>query len=128
LKIALSVREETLAVARLDPGDEWPGWALSSRFVVLARTEGELSVVCPEESVPRDVRAERGWRAFQVDGPLDFTLTGVLAGLLAPLATAGIAVFVVSTFDTDFVLVREGRLKAAIDALRAAGYEVRAAL
>lgn len=122
---SLFVREEILAIARLGPDGPWPAWAMACPFVVLARTEGELSVVCPSSVVPDDVRAERDWRAFQVAGPLDFGLTGLLAGLTTALASAGIAVFAISTFDTDLILVRAASLGAAVEALVASGYEVR---
>lgn len=95
--------------------------ALSS----VTRTDGELSVVCDEEAVPEGVRAEPGWRALRVDGPLDFGLTGVLAGLASPLAEAGVALFSLSTFDTDYLLVKAGTLYEAVQVLGEAGHEVR---
>ncbi len=122
---SLFVRRETLDLVRLDPADGWPAWAFAAPFVAMARTEDELSIVCPEGLAPPGVRAERGWRAIQVVGPLDFGLTGLLAGLLGPLARRGIAVFTVSTFDTDLILVRAGRLVEAVGAPREAGYPVR---
>jgi hypothetical protein len=70
------------------------------------------------------VRSEPGWRALQVAGPLDFALTGVLSSLLAPLAAAGVAVFALSTFDTDYVLVKEATLADAVAALERAGHRV----
>ena len=81
-------------------------------------------MVAPESATPSDVRAERGWRALQVAGPIDFSLTGVLASVLQPLAAARIGIFAVSTFDTDYVLVRAESLDPAIAALRAAGHRV----
>lgn len=91
----------------------------------MVRTAAETTVVCAEETVPGDVRAERGFRALAVAGPLDFALTGVLAALALPLAEAGVSIFAVSTYDTDHVLVREERLEEAVAALRAAGHRVR---
>jgi hypothetical protein len=105
---------ETLAVCRLEAGAEIPAWALAPGILVsLTRTPDELSLVCPQAAVPAEARAERGFRAFKVAGPLDFSLTGVLSGLLAPLADAGVSVFALSTFDTDYLLVRERQLAAA---------------
>lgn len=124
--VSLSIRPEIVAVARLDPGEGWPVWALTAPFSILARTESERSVVCPASLVPDGVRAEGPWRAIQSDGPLDFGIVGLLAGLTSALAAAGIAVFAVSTFDTDILLVRADALAAAVGALRAAGYPVRA--
>lgn len=118
-RLTLSLLPETLAVARLPAGALLPGWVdWSDPFVTVSRTRDELSVVCPEARVPGDVRAERGWRGFKVEGPLDFALTGILARLAAPLAEAGISIFAVSTYDTDYLLVRAADLEAATAVLR----------
>ena len=119
----LRVRTGALAVCRLAPDAVVPDWA-AGPFVSVTRTPEELSVVCDEAGVPDGVRAERGWRALELEGPIDFNLTGVLAGLTVPLADAGISVFVISTFDTDWLLVREPQLPDALTALRQAGCEV----
>jgi uncharacterized protein len=105
-----------------------PAWAAAEPAAdagalhAIVRTAAEVTVVCPADRVPRDVRAERGWRALAVEGPLDLALTGVLAALLEPLARAGIPIFAVSTYDTDHVLVRAQRLDEAVAALSAAGH------
>ncbi|QDV38018.1 ACT domain-containing protein [Tautonia plasticadhaerens] len=125
--LVLDLLPGSFAVSRLDPGAAVPGWAdrpgspLSSR----TRTADELSVVCPADLVPEGVRAERGWRAFRVEGPLPFALTGVLASIAGPLADAGVNLFVVSTFDTDYVLVPGRLLDRAAAALEAEGHAVR---
>ena len=80
--------------------------------------------MCAAARVPDGVRAQRGWRALAVEGPLDFALTGVLAAVAVPLAEAGISIFAVSTYDTDYVLVRADRLADAVAALRGAGHSV----
>jgi hypothetical protein len=90
----------------------------------MTRTADELSVVCWADAVPEGVRCEKGWRCLRVAGTLDFSLVGVLASMLAPLAAAGVSVFVLSTFDTDYVLVKEAHLTKAADALRLAGYVI----
>jgi hypothetical protein len=90
----------------------------------MTRTDEELSLVRAAEAVPSDARAERGWRALRIAGTIDFGLTGVLTSVLAPLGDAAISIFAVSTFDTDYILVREHALAAAIDTLRAAGHRV----
>lgn len=81
-------------------------------------------MVCAESAVPAGLRCERAWRALRVEGPLDFALTGVLASLALPLAEAGVSIFAISTFDTDYVLVQEENLERAVNALRLAGHEV----
>jgi hypothetical protein len=83
-----------------------------------------MSIVCRQEDVPADASAERGWVCFQVEGPLDFSLTGVVASLVAPLAEADIPLFVISTFETDYLLVRELDLQRSVDALTSAGHSV----
>lgn len=99
---------ETLAVCRLAPDDEIPHWAIGRKsFRSFTYTADELSIVCPESIVPSYIQSEKGWKAFRVEGPLDFTLTGVLASLATPLASGNIPIFTVSTFDTDYILVKE---------------------
>ena len=88
------------------------------------RTPRELSIVCDEAHVPADVRAARGFRALVVDGPLPFSLTGILASITGPLAAARISLFAFSTYDTDYVMVKDETLDAAIAALRDAGVTV----
>jgi hypothetical protein len=88
----------------------------------VTRTPEELSVVCPEVDVPPETRAERGWIALHVVGPLPLTMTGVLASLAEPLAGAGITMFAISTFETDIILVRATDLARATEALSRAGH------
>jgi hypothetical protein len=121
----LELLDGRLAVCRLDPDAPVPDWAWRGPVASVTRVAGELSVVCAEDAPPDGVLAERGWRAYHVEGPMPFTLTGVVSSLTAPLAAAGVGVFVLSTYDTDFVLVKEADLEAASAALRAAGHEVR---
>jgi hypothetical protein len=120
----LVVLEDELAVARLGPRDAMPDWAARGSLSSVTRTPEELSVVCSAAGIPPDVPAERGWRALRVAGRLDFSLTGVLASIVGPLAAAKVSVFVVSTYDTDYILVREQGLAAAVRCLTAAGHEV----
>lgn len=115
---------ETLAVCRLAADADAPTWA-SGEFVCVTRTPDELSIVCPEGNIPEDTPAERGWSALRVAGQLDFSLVGVLAGLTATLAEARISVFVISTYDTDYLLVKEADFSAAEQALVRAGHTVK---
>lgn len=120
----LLIRPEVLAVARLEAAAPWPAWALESPFAALTRTGEELSLVVPAGRVPEGVRSEGPWRALQVAGPLDFALVGILAELTGILASAGISLFALSTFDTDYLLVKEAVFEAACEALTAAGHEI----
>ncbi len=99
-----------------------PAWAFESEFFCVARTGDELSIVCPEGRPPDDAIIERGWIALQLEGPFPFSLTGVLASFLQPLASAQIPIFAISTFDTDYVLIKHASLDQAIAALCAAGH------
>jgi uncharacterized protein len=114
------------AVARLDAGADVPPWAHRGAFTSITRTPHELSIVCDEGGIPDDVPAERGWRCLGLEGPIAFATTGVAARFTAALAARGISVFVVSTFDTDYVLVKASVVDVAIEALRDAGYDVTA--
>lgn len=114
---------ESLAICRLPAQAAVPAWATGA-FVAITRTPDELSIVCANTAVPSGVQAERDWRAFVVAGPLDFALTGILAAIAAPLAAAGVPIFAISTFDTDYVLVRAAEVGRAIAALRAAGHRI----
>jgi uncharacterized protein len=124
-ELALTVMGERLAVCRLDAGMDIPAWAEGVSFLSVTRTEDELSVVCPEANVPEDVARERSWRALKLEGPFELSMVGILSSVAAPLAGAGASIFAISTFDTDYVLVREEQLDLAVDALREHGHEVR---
>ena len=115
---------EPLAVCRVAASDAFPAWLPVRGFVSVTRTAAELSVVCAADAVPSGIRGERGWRALAVQGPLDFGLTGILASIAAPLAQAEISIFAISTFDTDYVLVKAERLGDAMEALRRTGHRV----
>ena len=125
--LALEIVPGLYAVCRLDPGAALPAWAGSAplsgaSFLSFTRTEAELSIVCTQQQVPADVRAERDWRCLRVKGPLGFGMTGILASLAAPLASSGVSIFVVSTFDTDYLMVQQRDLDRARHALERAGH------
>jgi uncharacterized protein len=122
--LPLVILPERLAVCRLPSESAFPEWARPSDLLALVQTREELSVVCAERWVPPEVRAERGWRALRVDGSLDFSLVGVLAAIAAPLAQAGVSIFAISTFETDYILVKEEALERAIQALSQSGFLV----
>ncbi|WP_407540696.1 ACT domain-containing protein [Deinococcus radiomollis] len=121
---ALSLVPGEYAVCRLSPAQPLPGWATVGELFSVTRTPDELSVVCAAGQVPADVRHTPGWAALKLHGPFDFALTGILAGVLNPLHAAGVGIFALSTYDTDYVLVQAAQLAQAASALMAAGYTV----
>jgi hypothetical protein len=122
--VKLFVLDELYAVVRCDPDAPVPDWANGGHFWSVTRSDSELSIVCREDDVPADASAERGWCALELAGPLDFSLTGVVSALVVPLADAEVPIFVLSTFETDYLLVREHDLQRSVEALTRAGHEV----
>jgi len=118
------IHSDSFAILRLPADAEVPPWA-SAAFSSVTRTVDELSVVVPESRLPESSQAEGEWRLLQVDGPLDLSQVGILASLASPLAAAGISIFALSTFDTDYVMVRDADLERAVAALEAAGHLAR---
>ena len=119
MNLALSLLPITLGVARLPAGSALPDWLdWSDPLVSVTRTDDEISIICPEDRIPDHVTCEKGWRVFKVAGPLEISLTGILFSLLTPLAEAGVPILALSTYDTDYVLVRDGKVADAASALR----------
>jgi uncharacterized protein len=123
-KLTLDLLADELAVCRLPVDAAVPNWAWAGELVSITSSDDELSLVCAAEMVPDDVTHSAGWRALRVRGPLDLGLVGVLAGLSSVLADAGVSIFALSTYDTDYVLVRESQLDTAVAALQGAGHNV----
>lgn len=130
MHLTLDILPQTFAIYRLPPNAPLPSWAQTGSFWSITRTVDELSLVCEQHVMVEQAlltaegRVERDWRCYQVRGPLAFTLTGVAAALTQPLADAEISVFVLSTFDTDYVLVKAADLPRATEVLVGAGHEV----
>jgi len=124
IRLRMFLLDCRMAVCRLGPDDEVPEWAGGGSFSSVTRSSTELSIVCREDLVPEGIARESGWRIFQVEGPLDFALTGVLASIAQPLAEAHVSLFAISTFDTDYAMVRERDVEQAANILRTAGHRV----
>ena len=114
----------SFAVCRLPADAALPDWALSGVVTSVTRTADELSIVCPQENVPAEVKADKEWTCFKLEGPFPFSLTGVLASFINPLAENGVPIFAIATFDTDYVLVKNEFRGAALEALQQAGHEL----
>ena len=123
-RLQYSVLEGRFAVCRLAPNASLPEWALRPGLFSTSRTDAELSIVCSAEHVPAGVHAEFDWACLQLQGPFPFEMTGVLAAFLNPLAEAAIGIFAISTYDTDYVLIKDDRLDAALVALDRAGHKL----
>ena len=123
-QLTFLVLPDLFSVCKLDVNAPIPSWASSGTVFSITRTADELSIVCQQNLVPDGVRCERGWRCLRVAGTMAFSMTGVVASLSTPLAEAGIGIFVISTFDTDYLLVKEDDFQNALAALRAAGHAV----
>ncbi|MBP1743414.1 MAG: amino acid-binding protein [Firmicutes bacterium] len=122
--LTMKLLEGQYVVCRLDKNALFPEWANSNDFFSITRTTDELSIVCPQENIPDEVKCEKDWRVFKIEGPLDFSLIGILAPISTILATAGVSIFAVSTFDTDYILVKNKDISCAVKALGDKGYEI----
>jgi hypothetical protein len=123
-EIRLALPDGTFSVCRLEADAPIPTWATAGDFFSVTRTADELSIVCHEDAVPQGVLSENGWRCLRVAGTLPFSAVGVIASLASALAEGGIPVFAISTFDTDYLLVKETDLAVAVAALRGLGHIV----
>jgi len=124
--LTLSILPDTFAICRLDQDAQIPDWALTGGVFSITRTRDELSIVRPQRNVPKETKCERGWRCLKVEGPFDFSVTGIVASLAVPLAQAGVSLFVISTYDTDYLMVKEENLDQAILVLSEDGHKVTA--
>lgn len=122
--LTLSALEGLYAIVKLSPDAPIPDWTKNGSFFSVTRTKEELSLVVTETGVPVEVDASRGWRMLKVHGPFAFTETGVLASLANPLARIGVGIFVISTFDTDYLLVQQEEIPLAVEALGHAGHRI----
>ncbi|GCE28244.1 amino acid-binding protein [Dictyobacter alpinus] len=120
----LAIVPLTLAVCRLAADEPLPGWAVQRHgFFSITATGDELSIVCAASAVPEGIRCEQPWRAIKIVGTLDFSLVGILASLAEVLAQAQISIFAISTFDTDYILLKEPQLERARVVLEQAGHD-----
>lgn len=120
----LQLLKQTFTVCQLDGIADAD---LSAPFTFLSRTDEEISLVCPVESCPESAKNRQdGWKCMRVAGMLDFSLIGILARIADCLAKAQVPLFAVSTYNTDYILFREEHTPAALEALKAAGYEIEA--
>jgi uncharacterized protein len=122
--LTLSVTEGLFAIVKLSHDAAIPDWANAGVFSSVTRTAEELSLVAAEVNVPVEISASRGWRMLKVHGPFAFTEVGVVAALANPLARIGVGIFVLSTFDTDYLFVQQEEIALAVEALEHAGHRI----
>ena len=124
--VPLEVLNDRLAICRSDKDAPLPRWAKapSGEFFSVTRTRDELSIIIADARAPREAKCERDWRLLMVKGPLDFNLVGIIAGLAGTLADSGVSIFALSTYDTDYIMVKQTDLDRALAALRQAGYPI----
>lgn len=113
MKLTLSILPEKIGICHLDKNSPIPDWAKNISFCSITRTKDELSIVCPQDKIPAGVLAEKNWRAFKVEGPLGFSLTGIVASLSKPLAKAKISILYIDTYETSYLLVEDKNLNKA---------------
>jgi hypothetical protein len=117
--IILQTYEDLLAVCRLLPIKSLPSWVSfkTDKFISITQTDDELSIVCDQTLVPADIKAEKNWRMIRIKGQLDFALVGILKKVISPLSDQGISIYTISTFDTDYILIKDEQFDKAIELL-----------
>ena len=124
-QLTIVIYQKMYAVCQLQADAAVPTWAEGPEFVSITRTAAELSIVCQQDMLPGDVRAEKSRRLMRIEGKLGFELTGVLASVTAPLSKAELSIFAISTYDTDYLLIADEDLQKATEMLEAAGHTIR---
>lgn len=115
--LTMTLLKEKYGVCRLPINEQIPSWAINEKFYSITKTNDELSIVCLEDNIPNGVITEKDWRVMKVEGPLDFSLIGILASISNALAKSRVSIFAISTYDTDYILVKEKDINKAIEAL-----------
>ena len=123
-KLTFIILRETFAICRLDKDAPIPDWAFQGGLFSVTRTKDELSIVCPLINVPKGILCNQGWSCLKIKGPLDLSLTGIISSIAATLEREDISLFSISTYDTDYVMVKEKDLEKAIFALTEAGQKI----
>jgi len=131
IKLTMKLLTEKYSVCRLDKNNLIPSWATNGQFFSITKTEDELSIVCSQENLPHNmqyelinIQCEKDWRILKVEGPLDFSLVGILSSISSLMAKEKISIFALSTYDTDYILVKDNDIDVAINALIKNNYDV----
>jgi len=122
--LTMKLLNQKFGVCRLDKNELIPEWAKNGDFYSITKTLDELSIVCSQDFIPSNIKCEKDWKALKIEGPLDFSLIGILSSISTILAQVGISIFAISTYDTDYILVKEKDITNAINALANEKYEI----
>ena len=123
-KLTFIILRETFAICRLDKDAPIPDWVFQGNLFSVTRTKDELSIVCPQINLPKGIICNQGWSCLKVRGPLDLSSTGIISSISSTLEQEGISLFSISTYDTDYVMVKEKDLEKAIFALTETGHRI----
>ena len=122
--LTMKLLKGKFAVCRLNNNELIPKWSENSDFFSITKTSDELSIVCSQDSITSGIKCEKDWRILKVEGPLDFSLIGILSSISTVLAQKEISIFAISTYDTDYILVKDNDIDNAMNALAAEGYGI----
>lgn len=123
--LTLDLLEGNFVICRLPPTSSLPSWAFNGPFFSITKTNDELSIITLDDNrLPNDLKCERNWKCFKLRGPFEFSLTGILSSVVGPLGKADVPILAISTFDTDYVLVKDKNLEIAADVLKQNGHTV----
>lgn len=123
-KLTLKILKNRYSVCRLNKNDEIPKWIFQEEFFSITRTDDELSIVCLQDKIKEDIKCEKGWKVLKIEGPLDFSLVGILSRISTLMANNDISIFAISTYDTDYILIKEESIKRAIEVLENNNYNI----
>jgi hypothetical protein len=121
-KLKLSTLKDSFSICKLDPSSDIPSWAWEGDFFSITRTTDELSIICDCKNIPEKMKCEHNWQVLMIEGPFEFEEIGILHSITKPLAEAEISLLTISTYDTDYILIKEGHYEEAIKSLERAGH------
>ncbi|MGG7058353.1 ACT domain-containing protein [Clostridium tertium] len=123
-KLNLKLLKDRYSVCRLNRNEEIPKWIFQEEFFSITRTDEELSIVCLQDKIKENIKCEKDWRILKIEGPLDFSLIGILSRISTLMANNDISIFAISTYDTDYILIKEESIKRAIEVLENNNYNI----
>lgn len=123
-KLNLKLLKDRYSVCRLNRNEEIPKWIFQEEFFSITRTDEELSIVCLQDKIKENIKCEKDWRILKIEGPLDFSLIGILSRISTLMANNGISIFAISTYDTDYILIKEESINRAIEVLENNNYNI----